>query len=88
VQEVGTRGELGVVDWVGDLAVWLFVKDASFFGVAVPSEEEEHQGCCADDADDQAWHKAGGEIASREAAGGNWSRCGIRRADCSGWFIR
>lgn len=42
MQEVGPRGELRVVDWVGDLAVGLFVKDAIFFVVAVPSEKEEY----------------------------------------------
>jgi hypothetical protein len=46
------------------LAVRLFVKDAIFFGVAVPSEEEEHYSCCADDADGNTWDEAGGEIAT------------------------
>ena len=42
MQEVGAGGEMGVVDWVGDLAVWLLVEDAVFIGVAVAPEEEEY----------------------------------------------
>jgi hypothetical protein len=42
VQEVGARGELGLVDWVGDLAIWLFVEDAVFISIAVAPEEEEY----------------------------------------------
>lgn len=41
MQEVGARGELWVVDWVGDCAVGLLVKDRVPVGAAFATSEEE-----------------------------------------------